>query len=186
MTGITIGGGNSKMNPTRPIFYARNPAAAPSHISRMPQQYIQKETRMYNPYINQPQWNGGFEQSMHQSHYGNAPYSHANFNNYEQPYFHPQNNYPKSHEVFQNPLQYYDDSYSSAATQQQPQNYMNPYPKQSFIPQKQGGMKNFMNSFKSQDGSLDFNKMMDTAGMMMNAMNQMTGLVKGVGGIFKV
>ncbi|WP_430755266.1 YppG family protein [Niallia circulans] len=43
-----------------------------------------------------------------------------------------------------------------------------------------------MNSFKSQDGSLDFNKMMDTAGMMMNAMNQVTGLVKGVGGIFKV
>ncbi|QJX62722.1 hypothetical protein HLK66_14400 [Niallia circulans] len=47
-------------------------------------------------------------------------------------------------------------------------------------------MKSIMNSFKSQDGSLDFNKMMDTAGMMMNAMNQVTGLVKGVGGIFKV
>lgn len=186
MTGITIGGGTGKMHTARPIIYPRNPAVAPSHISRMPRQYIQTEMRMYNPYTTQQQWNSGFDPNTYQSYYGNVPQANGNFGNYEPAYFHPQNNYPKSHEVLQNPLHYYEDSYSAAAVKNQQQNYMNPYPKQSFIPQKQGGMKSFMNSFKSQDGSLDFNKMMDTAGMMMNAMNQVTGLVKGVGGIFKV
>jgi hypothetical protein len=62
---------------------------------------------------------------------------------------------------------------------------MNPYPKQNAIPKNPGGMQSFMNSFKSQDGSVDFNKMMNTAGQMMNAVSQVSSLVKGFGGIFK-
>nr|WP_267930420.1 YppG family protein [Cytobacillus spongiae] len=62
--------------------------------------------------------------------------------------------------------------------------YMNPYPKQSMM-QKQSGMQSIMNSFKGQDGSLDFNKMVDTAGQMMNAVNQVSSMVKGIGGFFK-
>jgi len=43
-----------------------------------------------------------------------------------------------------------------------------------------------MNSFKGQDGSLDINKMVDTAGTMMNAVSQVSSMVKGLGGIIKV
>ncbi|CAH2715783.1 hypothetical protein BACCIP111895_02967 [Neobacillus rhizosphaerae] len=63
---------------------------------------------------------------------------------------------------------------------------MNPYPKQNILPKQPGGVQSFMNSFKSQDGSVDFNKMVNTAGTMMNAVNQVSSLVKGFGGIFKV
>jgi hypothetical protein len=54
------------------------------------------------------------------------------------------------------------------------------------LPKQPGGMNSLMNSFKSQDGSVDFNKMMNTAGQMMNAVTQVTSLVKGLGGMFKV
>ena len=63
---------------------------------------------------------------------------------------------------------------------------MNPYPKQNAMPKQPGGMQSFINSFKSQDGSVDFNKMVNTAGQMMNAVTQVSSLVKGLGGIFKV
>lgn len=63
---------------------------------------------------------------------------------------------------------------------------MNPYPKTNLMPKQPGGMQSLVNSFKSQDGSVDFNKMVNTAGQMMNAVSQMTSLVKGLGGIFKV
>ncbi|KAB7672965.1 YppG family protein [Bacillus sp. B1-b2] len=148
------------------------------------------EYRQYHPYMQQPQhqqWNGmGMN---HQYPYGMSMEQYQG--NYEGNYFHPQNAYKgSSQNIFQNPLNNFqqtdqmNSTYNHNYTQQQ--GYMNPYPKQSFMPKKQGNMKTFMNSFKSQDGSLDFPKMMDTAGMMMNAMNQVTGLVKGVGGIFKV
>lgn len=149
--------------------------------------------RQYQPNMSFLPWNGMMGQNQYPGYYSehlNQPPS--NFSPYDTSYYHPHNAYKsQSQNVFQNPLHYqensYNNSYSTQNTHQNmQQNYMNPYPKQSFIPQKQGNVKNFMNSFKSQDGSLDFNKMMDTAGMMMNAMNQVTGLVKGVGGIFKV
>jgi len=43
-----------------------------------------------------------------------------------------------------------------------------------------------MNSFKTQDGTFDVNKMVDTAGQMMNAVTQVSSMVKGLGGMFKV
>lgn len=91
--------------------------------------------------------------------------------------------------LFQNPLQPQEDLYPN---QQPYPPYMNgfpglnPYPKQTFIPKQPNGMQSLMNSFKSQDGSIDFNKMMNTAGQMMNAVNQVSSLVKGLGGLFKV
>lgn len=62
----------------------------------------------------------------------------------------------------------------------------NPYPRPNLMAKQPGGMQSLMNSFKSQDGSVDFNKMMNAAGQMMNAVTQVTSLVKGLGGIFKV
>ncbi|MFT8321177.1 MAG: YppG family protein [Bacillus sp. (in: firmicutes)] len=177
------------MNTARQAHYSPYVNMTPSHRSTDSAVFrtVYHNNRQYNPYMNTPMWNGGLG-NMQQGYYGQQMAPQGTYENYEQPYFHPQNNYPKlSHDVFQNPLQYQQDPYTShAAKQNYQQGYMNPYPKQSFIPAKQGGVKNIMNSFKSQDGSLDFNKMMDTAGMMMNAMNQVSGLVKGVGGIFKV
>ncbi len=150
-----------------------------------PQDVHIQHARTFNPYMNQG-WNSMVNQP-YPGFYGNeVNQQHQAYNGYEQTYFHPQNAYkPNSQNVFQNPLHQQEEVYQPMMQNLQ-QQYMNPYPKQSFIPKKQGNFKGFINSFKSQDGSFDFNKMMDTAGLMMNAMNQVTGVVKGVGGIFKV
>ncbi|WP_409251140.1 YppG family protein [Bacillus sp. SCS-153A] len=115
--------------------------------------------------------------------YGPAGYPNqqGNYNFYSQPPVY-------SHQYFQNPLQPEEPSYYP----QQPgyNNYhgmTNPYPKGSFMVKPQSsGMGTIMNSFKSQDGSLDFNKMVNTAGQMMNAVSQVSSMVKGLGGMFKV
>ncbi|KWW11300.1 MULTISPECIES: YppG family protein [Peribacillus] len=63
----------------------------------------------------------------------------------------------------------------------------NPYPKQQFMQKPQpSGIKSVMNQFKTQDGSMDITKMMNTAGQMMNTVSQVSSMVKGVGGFFKV
>ncbi|MCA1054596.1 YppG family protein [Rossellomorea aquimaris] len=90
---------------------------------------------------------------------------------------------------FENPLQQeeYNPYQMKAWQQQQQQTYANPYPKASFMAKPaKSGMGNIMNSFKSQDGSFDFNKVMNTAGQMMGAVNQVSSLVKGLGGVFKL
>ncbi|WP_442594459.1 YppG family protein [Neobacillus sp. D3-1R] len=88
--------------------------------------------------------------------------------------------------IFQNPLEP-NEPYSSNMQMMNnyPINY-NPYPKPNMVPKPNGGIGTIMNSFKGQDGNLDLNKMMNTAGQMMNAVNQVTSMVKGLGGIFKV
>ena len=93
-----------------------------------------------------------------------------------------------SQKVFQNPL-FSPDGNGTQHTQSTIQNqqpYFHPYPKASFLAKQPTGVKTVLNSFKSQDGTLDINKMVDTAGQMMNAVNQVSSVVKGIGGIFKV
>ena len=87
---------------------------------------------------------------------------------------------------FDNPLQQEEyNPYQMKAMQQQA--YANPYPKAAFMAKTSpSGTNSIMKSFKSQDGSFDFNKVMNTAGQMMGAVNQVSSLVKGLGGIFKV
>lgn len=90
--------------------------------------------------------------------------------------------------LFQNPLQPQEDAYQSQNPFPQYMDgfpVMNPYPTQTFMPKHPSGMQSFINSFKSQDGSIDFNKMMNAAGQMMNAVTQVSSLVKGLGGLFK-
>lgn len=87
--------------------------------------------------------------------------------------------------LFQNPLQPKEDMYPAPYAPMNGYPVMNPYPKQSFIPKQPSGMQSLMNSFKSQDGSVDFNKMMNTAGQMVNAVTQVSSLVKNFSGIFK-
>ena len=62
---------------------------------------------------------------------------------------------------------------------------MNPYPKQNGNIKQPGGVQSILNSFKSQDGTVDVNKMVNTAGQMMNAVSQVSSIVKGFGGMFK-
>ncbi|HDX9576686.1 TPA: spore coat protein [Bacillus pseudomycoides] len=62
-----------------------------------------------------------------------------------------------------------------------------PYPmmnKQNNTKQQPSQFSSFVSQFKTSDGNYDINKMMGTAGQMMNAMNQITGIVKQVGGFF--
>jgi len=92
-----------------------------------------------------------------------------------------------SQAVFQNPLHPPEESHPQTQQSISPNGYpyMNPYPKGSFLAKPPSGMKSVLNSFKSQDGSLDINKMMDTAGQMVNAVSQVSSVVKGFGGMFK-
>ena len=48
------------------------------------------------------------------------------------------------------------------------------------------GFQSVLNQFKTQDGSVDVTKMMNTAGQMVNTFSQMSNVVKGVGGLFKL
>ncbi|GGE56665.1 hypothetical protein GCM10007140_03730 [Priestia taiwanensis] len=63
-----------------------------------------------------------------------------------------------------------------------------PYPVQP----NQNGKKepsqfqNMLAQFKASDGNYDINKMMNTAGTVMNTMNQLSGMVKQVGAFFSV
>jgi len=91
-----------------------------------------------------------------------------------------------SHLLFENPLQPQNEaSYGGYYQQEMPYPNMNPYPQQAFLPKQAGGFQSIMNSFKSQDGNLDINKMVDTAGQMMNAVTQVSSMVKGLGGMIK-
>ena len=63
----------------------------------------------------------------------------------------------------------------------------NPYPNQQYMQKPQPStFKSVMNQFKTQDGSVDITKMMNTAGQVMNTVSQVSTMVKGVGGFFKI
>ena len=81
---------------------------------------------------------------------------------------------------FSNPLQ------PPASKQAQQAPYPYPYPKQGQIQNTQpSGFKSIMNQFKTQDGTIDVTKMMNTAGQMMGTVNQMQGMFKGLGSLLK-
>lgn len=163
------------------------------HLRQYPYPMYGNELGNWNPYIQGNQAFGG-------SHLSNHPYQPSPmpmYNQYPTPNYHFQqqqiqqqhqnapNNYAQN--VFQNPLEPEHDQFSMNSQQSfSPNPYMNPYPKQSFIPKQPSGVQSIINSFKSQDGSLDFNKMMNTAGSMMSAVNQVSSMVKGLGGMIKL
>jgi hypothetical protein len=131
-----------------------------------------------------------------QSYQPQNPYYPQQYQPVNQPYHSfvlPQSPYPSyppaqkdPQFLFKNPLQPQEEVYPSHNPYPIGGGFMNPYPKTNLMPKQPGGMQSLVNSFKSQDGSVDFNKMVNTAGQMMNAVSQMTSLVKGLGGIFKV
>ncbi|WP_052504373.1 YppG family protein [Rossellomorea aquimaris] len=123
---------------------------------------------------------GPFQPGYYQQPEAQYPGSAFQMNQYQQM------NHQQMNPYFENPLQQKEyNPYQMKAMEQQA--FANPYPKASFMAKPpSGGVSSIMNSFKSQDGSLDFNKMMNTTGQMMGAINQVSSLVKGLGGIFKL
>lgn len=129
-------------------------------------------------------------------HYGNQPYRAEYpysypFASYEQPFPHqpywpmygehaPQMGGMNMMNPLPNPNMYYMGPRPPVNNM-----YPNPYPASSQKNQPKQ-MQSIMSQFKTSDGNLDINKMMNTAGQMMNAVNQLSGMVKGVTGIFKV
>lgn len=158
--------------------------------------YYQQQNRInhlnmgnpYYPVTSYPNFPAQYQNPYFQQQAGIPPY-YSMGNPQTVPY---QNPYPsaylnKNHvqSIFQNPLEPKDPYASHMQMINYPMNY-NPYPKPNMIPKPNGGFGTIMNSFKGQDGNLDLNKMMNTAGQMMNAVSQVSSMVKGLGGIFKV
>ncbi|MCM3566829.1 YppG family protein [Neobacillus mesonae] len=148
--------------------------------------YQNKPFSMPSPMQNR-EWNPYQQQNLYYPQ-GYQPYG----NTYQATPVHPNMSIPNqyysqkdSQFLFQNPLQPKEEMMPKPYMPMNGHPIMNPYPKQSFIPKQPSGVQSIMNSFKSQDGSVDFNKMMNTAGQMMNAVTQVSSLVKGIGGIFK-
>ena len=86
----------------------------------------------------------------------------------------------------QSPFQYYDQQASPQTMWNAASPFMNPYPVQSQQQIQQPKQFNsILNQFKGQDGNIDMKKMMDTAGQMMNTVNQLNGMIKGIAATFK-
>ncbi|MBD8070203.1 YppG family protein [Bacillus sp. PS06] len=119
-----------------------------------------------------------------QSPYSQNRYMNTNF----------QHQYPQgglySHNGYQPPIGGYPYSQINPlnphSQQGMYQQYPTPYPMNyQMTPQQASGFQSFLSQFKTEEGTYDYNKMMDTAGQMMGAVNQISGLIKGFSSAFK-
>jgi hypothetical protein len=138
-----------------------------------PQMYNWNPYQQQNPYL-QPGYNT-FE-TIYQPGYVQSPPPHYSVG---------QGQSKDAQFLFQNPLQPQDEITANPYNQMNGYPMMNPYPKQNGNIKQPGGVQTILNSFKSQDGTVDLNKMVNTAGQMMNAVSQVSSIVKGFGGMFK-
>lgn len=98
-----------------------------------------------------------------------------------------QHPYSTAHQAFVQPLSPFDNPLQPQVKRPPSQAFVNPYPQQQFMQKAQpSGIQSVLNQFKTQDGSMDVTKMMNTAGQMVNTVSQMTSVFKGVGGLFKL
>ncbi|WP_426553133.1 YppG family protein [Bacillus velezensis] len=63
--------------------------------------------------------------------------------------------------------------------------FVNPYPVPRPNQQQSSQFSGILSQFKKTNGQFDFNKMIDTTGQMVSAVNQVGSLVKGLTNIFK-
>lgn len=160
----------------RPAYYPINHQSIPRNQPYSYQGPIQSHDWM--PY---PQQVPYFQQSAYHSNVPNG------IINQQMPYPSGQNTNKDAQFLFQNPLQPQEvHSHNPYMGQVNGYPLMNPYPINNGFLKQPGGIQSIMNSFKSQDGTVDVNKMVNTAGQMVNAVSQVSSLVKGLGGIFKV
>jgi hypothetical protein len=176
-------GYSGQINYRRPNYYQSNFQGVPRN---QPYQNQAVQSMEYYPYQPNPYYQQPYQQGYQPNYQPfDAPY---------QPGGMPQQipnstgQYPPKDAqfLFQNPLQPKEEM---APSQYMPQMngypIMNPYPKPNGMLKQPGGIQSLMNSFKSQDGTVDVNKMVNTAGQVVNAVTQVSSLVKGIGGIFK-
>lgn len=130
------------------------------------------------------------QQNQNPYHYQGNPYYQPNeFQHQMHQYYGPQ--YPY---IQQNPFKI-NEQYQHQVHQQtfyppnRPQTELGgmgpafPYPTKKKM-KKEHTNPTIMSQFKASDGNYDINKMLNTAGTMVNTMNQITGMVKQVGGFF--
>ena len=148
-------------------YHAQSMPSYPFHVAgdsvMQPYQHsgIQQEPYSFQPYPQQPMNIGGAQTPQGATMSSYSPTSQS---------FNP----------FDNPLQ--------PQIKRPPyQAFSNPYPKQQFMQKAQpSGFQSVLNQFKTQDGSVDITKMMNTAGQMVNTFTQMSSVFKGVGSLFKI
>ncbi|CAN2250837.1 YppG family protein [Bacillus vallismortis] len=90
--------------------------------------------------------------------------------------------WPQQHYGQQDFYQTYSPHYSLPM---QPSVFSNPYPIPRPNQQQPSQFQSIMSQFKKANGQFDFNKMMDTTGQVMSAMNQVGSLIKGFTSFFK-
>ncbi|WP_096154306.1 MULTISPECIES: YppG family protein [Bacillus] len=142
-----------------------------------------------HPYMNQQQWGGFPMQGMGSG--WNQPHLQNQFMPFQGGFPFQNQPMPQAHNGnWQSPFQYYDQQATPQASPQSMWNaaspFMNPYPTQNQQQVQQPKQFNaILNQFKGQDGNIDMKKMMDTAGQMMNTVNQLNGMIKGIAATFK-
>jgi len=96
------------------------------------------------------------------------------------PYIHQMipNDWPKQVESFQNHFLPSTSPFHQLSQDDVPTPFMLPYMNSS-------PFQSFLNTFKNETGSIDFNKMFHTTGQMMNVFSQIGSMIKGFGQIFK-
>ncbi|MDF0726273.1 YppG family protein [Cytobacillus sp. S13-E01] len=83
----------------------------------------------------------------------------------------------------------YPTPYSSPYPTPYSASYPTPYPtqqQQPFPQQSPSGVQSIMGQFKNKDGTYNVDKMMNTAGQMMGAVNQIGSMVSGLSKTFKI
>ncbi|MGF7489801.1 YppG family protein [Bacillus velezensis] len=105
----------------------------------------------------------------------------------QQPPYHQQGQYPQQfypNQEYGHMQQPFAPPPQAAMPGGQP-GFVNPYPVPRPNQQQSSQFSGILSQFKKTNGQFDFNKMMDTTGQMVSAVNQVGSLVKGFTSIFK-
>ncbi|MEH7176639.1 YppG family protein [Neobacillus vireti] len=173
-------GYSGQMNYRRPIYDSANYQVFPRN---QPNPYQAVQGMEWHPYQQQ---NPYYQQPYPQSYQSYEPAYHPVGIPQQVPKSTGQYSPKDAQFLFQNPLQPKEEmGPNHYMPQMNDYSIMNPYPKPNAMLKHPGGIQSIMNSFKSQDGTVDVNKMVNTAGQVVNAVTQVSSLVKGLGGIFK-
>lgn len=165
-------------NPTNDLYDLQTYENVPVRYGMPPQSYYPPPHHKYpNVYGGKMPTNPQMNQMGHPFPPGYQPYHY--------PMWPPNQPGTNTQGLFKNPLQPATNKNIPASGQMyQPYVPMHPYPLPP-MPKQTSGLHSFLNSFKGQDGNIDFNKMADTAGNMFNAFSQVSSVVKNFSSMFK-
>ncbi|MBD0406673.1 YppG family protein [Bacillus sp. 1021] len=106
----------------------------------------------------------------------------------QQPPYHQQGQFPPQfypNQEYGHMQQPYTPAPPQAGMPGGPPGFVNPYPVPRPNQQQPSQFSGILSQFKKTNGQFDFNKMIDTTGQMVSAVNQVGSLVKGFTSIFK-